>query len=150
MSNHDCATDTLGLDPSDTLLLRSNIPDYCLVGFACGTANQAVTLTLGLVSDLPFPESRPIRVRMSREGWRQLAGAPDRLPRIDNASSTAVTASYLDPSEIPRQEHFKKTACRSAAKPQTAWRARLRIDSSFTGLGIGALRSAPRVLRRIG
>ena len=71
---------------SDAGLQRANIPDYSLVGFACApSAAGAVTLTVGLVTGLPYPESRPIRVVMSREACRDLAGALDRLARVSQA-----------------------------------------------------------------
>jgi hypothetical protein len=71
---------------TDAALQRSNIPDYSLVGFACApSATGAVTLTVGLVTGLPYPESRPIRVLMSREACRDLAGALDRLARGPHA-----------------------------------------------------------------
>jgi hypothetical protein len=71
---------------SDADLQRSNIPDYSLVGFACApSAAGDVTLTVGLVTGLPYPESRPIRVLMSREACRELAVALERLARTSNA-----------------------------------------------------------------
>ena len=67
----------------DHQLQRSNIPDYSLVGFACApSAADAVTLTVGLVTGLPYPESRPIRVVMSREACSDLAAALERLARL--------------------------------------------------------------------
>jgi hypothetical protein len=68
---------------SDRDLQRSNIPDYSLVGFACGpSAIDAVALTVGLVTGLPYPESRPIRVLMSRQPCSDLAAALERLARM--------------------------------------------------------------------
>ena len=67
----------------DRHLQRSNIPDYSLVGFACApSATDAVALTVGLVTGLPYPESRPIRVLMSREACSDLAAALERLARM--------------------------------------------------------------------
>ena len=61
-------------------LLRSNIPEYSCVGFACAkSTSNGVTLTLGLVTGLPFPESRPIRVLMSADECRDLAAALARM-----------------------------------------------------------------------
>jgi D-serine deaminase-like pyridoxal phosphate-dependent protein len=71
---------TLDRDPC---LVRTSIPEYSLVGFVCATAAEnAVTLTLGLVTGPPYPESRPIRVRMSRDDCRELAVALDRVEQM--------------------------------------------------------------------
>jgi hypothetical protein len=77
---------TISQTGSDADLQRSNIPDYSLVGFACApSAAGAVTLTVGLVTGLPYPESRPIRVLMSREACRDLSVALERLARVSSA-----------------------------------------------------------------
>jgi hypothetical protein len=68
----------LNLAP-DSALLRSNIPAYDLVGFACATADDRVALTLGLVTGPPCPESRPFRVVMSHGACRDLLVALERL-----------------------------------------------------------------------
>jgi hypothetical protein len=91
---------TLGQDQRDPCLVRTSVPEYSLVGFACATVGQnAVTLTLGLVTGLPYPESRPIRVRMSRENCRELAVALDRVERmvgtLAGASEKAALAKSL-------------------------------------------------------
>jgi hypothetical protein len=71
MSNE--VSEAIAKTASDADLQRSNIPDHSLVGFACApSAAGAVTLTVGLVTGLPYPESRPIRVLMSCEACRDL------------------------------------------------------------------------------
>jgi hypothetical protein len=83
MSN--AVSESIAKTGSDADLQRSNIPDYSLVGFACApSAAGAVTLTVGLVTGLPYPESRPIRVLMSREACRDLAVALERSARGPN------------------------------------------------------------------
>ena len=73
----------LPFSESDNELLRSNIPEYTFVGFACATsARHSVTLTLGLVAGLPYPESRPVRVLMARDECRDLAIALGRLAQL--------------------------------------------------------------------
>jgi hypothetical protein len=77
----DNLTHLVRITSEDGALLRSNIPTYSLVGFACATsADSAVILTLGLVTSSPHPESRPIRVLMSREACRDLVGSLERRP----------------------------------------------------------------------
>ncbi len=74
---------TLDRDQHDPCLVRTSIPEYSLVGFACATTPEnAVTMTLGHVTGMPYPESRPIRVRMSRANCRELAVALDRMERM--------------------------------------------------------------------
>jgi hypothetical protein len=76
---------------SDPLLLRSNIPGYSFVGFAGATSSaNTVALTLGLVTGLPYPESRPIRVLMSREECRNLAIALERLAHVTEPRAPVV------------------------------------------------------------
>lgn len=80
------ASTSISRTGSDADLQRSNIPDYSLVGFACApSAAGDVTLTVGLVTGLPYPESRPIRVLMSRDACRDLAVALERLARVSSA-----------------------------------------------------------------
>jgi len=65
------------------------MPTYSLVGFGCATApDNAVSVTVGLVTDQPFPESRPIRVLMSREECRDLAVALVRLAQVPEVKPT--------------------------------------------------------------
>ena len=67
----------------DPNLLRSNIPEYSFIGFAGATGStNTIALTVGLVTGLPYPESRPIRVLMSREECRSLATALERLANV--------------------------------------------------------------------
>ena len=74
---------------SERDLLSSNMPTYSLIGFGCATApDNAVSLTVGLVTDPPFPESRPIRVLMSREECRDLAVALVRLAQVPEVKPT--------------------------------------------------------------
>jgi len=74
---------------SDSNLLRSDIPEYACVGFACATGTaDAVTLTLGLVTGWQYPESRPIRVSMSRDECRHLAAALARLAQLPHGLTT--------------------------------------------------------------
>ena len=74
---------------SDPNLLRSNIPEYSFVGFAGATpSTNTVALTVRLVTGLPYPESRPIRVVMSREECRSLAIALERLANVPEARGT--------------------------------------------------------------
>jgi hypothetical protein len=78
---------------SDPELLRSNIPEYFLVGHASApAAENAVALTLGLVTDGPYPEARPVRVLVSRKTCGDLAMALARL------------ALAFPPHEGPRRE----------------------------------------------
>ena len=47
--------------------LRSNIPEYSFVGFAGATSSaNAVALTIGLVTGLPYPESADPRADVTR------------------------------------------------------------------------------------
>lgn len=67
----------------DPNLQRSNIPEYSLVGFAGATSStNIIALTVGLVTGLPYPESRPMRVLMSREECRSLDVALERLADV--------------------------------------------------------------------
>ena len=76
-------TDSLHFAQREGDLLSSNMPTYSLVGFGCATApDNAVSVTVGLVTDPPFSESRPIRVLMSREECRDLAVALVRLAQV--------------------------------------------------------------------
>jgi hypothetical protein len=75
------------LAKSDPDLLRSNIPEYSFVGFAGSCAANTVTLTVGLVTGLPYPESRPIRVLISRDECRELAAALERLAQPNHLPS---------------------------------------------------------------
>ena len=76
---------------SDPHLLRSNIPEYSFVGFAGATSSaNTVALTIGLVTSLPYPESRPIRVLMSREECRSLAIALERLAHVTEPTAPGV------------------------------------------------------------
>ena len=64
----------------DPELLRSNIPEYFLVGHACApAAENAVSLTLALVTNGPYPEARPVRVLVSRKMCGDLAVALARF-----------------------------------------------------------------------
>ena len=79
---------------SDPYLLRSNIPEYSFVGFAGATSSaNTVALTVGLVTGLPYPESRPIRVLMSREECRSLAIALERLAHVTEAMAPDVSVA---------------------------------------------------------
>ncbi len=73
----------IATESRDPNLLRSNIPEYAFIGFAGATAStNTIALTVGLVTGLPYPESRPIRVLMSREECRSLAIALERLANV--------------------------------------------------------------------
>ena len=92
---------------SDPELLRSNMPEYFLVGYACAPeADNAVALTLGLVSDDPCPEARPVRVLVSRRACGDLALALGRLalafpPREGTGREPVATRTG---AELPRSE----------------------------------------------
>jgi hypothetical protein len=76
---------------SDPHLLRSNIPEYSFVGFAGATSSaNTVALTVGLVTGLPYPESQPIRMLMSREECRNLAIALERLAHVTEPTAPIV------------------------------------------------------------
>jgi hypothetical protein len=109
--NQSPITETLSLPRSEGDLLRSNIPAYSLVGFACATsADNAVTLTIALVSAPPYPESRPIRVLMSRDACHDLAFALERLAHLTNVPAAVTGAGrHLDqPSQGPRTSADRK------------------------------------------
>ena len=67
------------LTSGDSGLFRSNIPAYSLVGFACAAVHDEITVTMGLVTNTAYPESRPIRVLISREACSELGAALARL-----------------------------------------------------------------------
>jgi hypothetical protein len=140
------SNEILGLTPSDGELLRSNIPAYSLVGFACATTVDAgVTLTMGLVTRPPFPESRPIRVIISAEACRELARALDRVSRICPVSPSAMRIErHVGPSsQAASNERYKEVSTRRApSEPWRLRRARQLVNSSLTRLGIAGRSSA--------
>src|SRR5829696_5225152 len=87
-------------ESSDPNLLRSNIPEYSFIGFAgAAPSTNTIALTVGPVTGLPYPESRPIRVLMSREECRSL-GSPrfqhDGRTLAANWSATALARCHFD------------------------------------------------------
>lgn len=90
---------------SDPDLLRSNMPEFFLVGYACAPeADNAVALTLGLVSNGPYPEARPVRVLVSRKTCGDLALALGRLALAFHAREAASRepAGTQPAPELPR------------------------------------------------
>jgi hypothetical protein len=92
---------------SDPELSRPNMPEYFLVGYACAPeADNAVALTLGLVSEGPYPEARPVRVLVSRRTCGDLALALGRLALAFAAREDAsAEAARMQPApELPRAD----------------------------------------------
>lgn len=108
---------------SDANLLRLNIPEYRLVGFACAAPGaDAMAVTIGLVTDLPYPESRPIRVLMSRDQCRELAMALERAAQLNDVLPIGPTHHSCEapfPIARPRSMPARKTSnCGPIAQPR--------------------------------
>jgi hypothetical protein len=98
---------------SDPELLRSNMPEYFLVGYASApAAENAVALTLGLVSDGPYPEARPVRVLVSRKTCGDLAVALARLALAfpGREGQTREPAGSRPGPELPRADTYLPVA----------------------------------------
>ena len=92
---------------SDPELLRSNISEHFLVGYACApSVDNAVSLTLGLVTDGAHPEARPVRVLVSRKTCGELALALARLALAFPAreGTNREPAASQPAPELPRAD----------------------------------------------
>jgi hypothetical protein len=132
----DGSVEFLEVVASDNVLLRSNIPNYSFVGFACAPgADTSVALTMGLVTNPPFPESRPIRILLSPGACRELAAALDRVTRVPGMRAPELAERPLSHSPRVREST-------AAVQPAPLARTRRKVNSLLTRIGVASRSSA--------